>query len=628
MRLELLSPDGAYLIPWAKQRLVILDSQRSRMSLTKLQKRFYVDNFTITIIAQEGADTVRIEGESSPAGFLCNPHVGDIVNQLVKTYEVSQYGPVENNEFHFQVGADAFLLVDDDKKTANVFFDEQWQANPEPPENYGNIDWIGTDAVLTWKGPACRHPLKPVDVYRNIPGFTHYEETVLQSGIPLDVYTVFSPNIYEGGEVVATAPQVSYPDDWGDGFGNYALVLGAAYTKDQDQTTWLVCIVAVNTRMSDTPSGFKCRCYARNGSSNDLYSEDNQGGWRDLGEVISARPTTCWFFNQSGNEAQCVDRLTRYKVTIDVNAFRATFTKNEQVGFRQEYASNTSFDNTQVGSGGNVVTGTYQNPPQSVLDAVGSGIRGDINVEYNLEESGNIVVGVEYKGDVEAPITVKHSLDYQTKHVSSTLSLVGVRRVMPGWTVDPVITAGTSTLVVNDYVIQFGVSNMCSPTWTTDKGTIDSTGKLTISRVNRRDFLVRVTATDSFSGRVAYLDVNIAHWASAGWFLVQTEPCVVSDLYMSQTACSGSDSYYKVWGPWDYGGPWGGGPPPYTENAFHTFTEGMDYMGGEMWVVPVSGNCQYSPGSLRDWKGACTVSGVYSGISRIVSKYVWAGNNW
>ena len=487
LKLQILSTEGMKWVSWCKHRLAGLTNLRKQTKGSILKQTYALpDNIMAQVISWDVCDIIRIWG-GGIAGFLCYPHSGDKTLATV-------FGAL-GAEFHRQIGSIAFPLVDDDGDTANVFFDGDWQAELDVDlENYGNIDWIGksstgegqlSDApILTWRGPPTRHVLKTVDVQRHIPGFTHYEETIESGGLPVDIYTVFSPFIYQGGAVLAMAPPVSSPNDTGAGFGNLALVLGAAFTTDSTGTEWLVCMAGVNKRLAG--GGFEYRLYARSGGSNLLFDEDNPGGWQNLGVHAAPRPTACWFFNASGNEAQCIQGATWLKVNINITELTALFTEVPRDEVTQTYSFESNDTNLDTIEGA-PPDSVYCKPAPAEAQAWNGAIQGHTGgSSLSLVESGSWIVGVDYKGDEEVFARVNHTVNYNAAiagEARDTFKLSDMLGDFPG---GPSLELSSwSESSGNPVTAQYLAHNMCVDHFTTTRGSITEGGTLTINCADR-----------------------------------------------------------------------------------------------------------------------------------------------
>lgn len=258
MKIQLIAPDGAKYIPFAQSKLYQLEQIRQQSGLPVIRRLFPVEKYNIFIEARGIASIIRIEGGLS--GFLFHPRSNDFPNGLNPDGEQLTSGPYQ------------YPLVDGDHGTQNVYQDgNAWGINNDPPENYGNIDWIGSDGeVLTWRGPAGR--MFAMDREKSFPGFTVLDEETLTNLY----YTPYSNKIYQGGEVLYEFPQ------------GYK-VLGAAINSGK-----LVAVVSFDYKDQTNPDG----------STGGFYDEVWVSGER-IGYRRGSRPTTPWFFNGTGDEAVC-----------------------------------------------------------------------------------------------------------------------------------------------------------------------------------------------------------------------------------------------------------------------------------------------------------------------------------
>lgn len=193
-----------------------------------------------------------------------------------------------------------------------IEYDSGWDINEglfDLP-TYGNVDWKGNDGVvLAWKGIATRHfecdPTKEVALYMA------FDEEVTINGLPTRFFTPFGADIYASGGVLSTI------DNGGNRIqGSESLtlagsvgpkILGCAYlTYDGGEV--LVAVVGTNYRDLPNPKG------TIGGFFTEVYVDYN--GWTRIAFEQGSRHVANWFFNQSGNEAQCVTGQTVYKYNI------------------------------------------------------------------------------------------------------------------------------------------------------------------------------------------------------------------------------------------------------------------------------------------------------------------------
>lgn len=375
MRLELLSTSGAFLVPWAKQRLSILDAQRRSMGVLKLQKVFPINEFTVTIIAMEGLDTIRIEGDNPLRGFICGPR-----NNTHRGGWKEDGTPLE--------GYYIYPLIDDDGGSRTLTLDSSVWVEGADGDNYGNIDWIGintagegepSDApVLTWKGPTGR--TIPFDYTQPIEGLT----TADISFGTTEFFTCFGPNIYSGGDILATLPMVGDIDP---------KVLGAAYTtytKNDVENTVLICVV--NNHYQDR-LGFFDEVWV-------LYAD----GWEKIGvDIGGGRPTQCWFFNQSGNKCTRNER----EITIDVaNEIITAYDHDKGSG---EYSGEIVINNTTSGT----------TPPEVNTGGYSGNVENSQEAVTTIKHKGSYTIYSDYKGDTRVTATLDID-DLSVKTIKTT----------------------------------------------------------------------------------------------------------------------------------------------------------------------------------------------------------------
>lgn len=529
LKVEILSEKAAQWEGWCKHRLAGLRAVRKPGETLK-QSYALPQGVIAQIICSDICDIIRIWGGKA-LGFLCYPHGGDRTLVSIST------GPV-TNEFHRQIGGIAFPLVDDDTGTVNISFsDNEWQAEKPNTDNYGNIDWIGKNTaaegslsnstILTWRGPACRHPVKAPNPYGLITGFSNVEQQVVIDGFPTDIYTPLSPFIYQSGNLIATAPPVS--NNPGGQFDNLALVLGAALLGSS-----LVCVVSTNRTF--TSYGFWYECYVRLGGSDQLYNADtNPGGWQKLAEIQApSRPYTCFFFNQSVTEAQCIQGYTRTVLTLDLPSLKASFSqKSSSPISRTKSYGDIEADNITTPSRSHTVPNDVQIPPATTPVAEWAGTVYDRKetIDIGLKESGNIVIGAEYVDDKLKEIVINHTSSYQTEKMFHELSHFDVVKV-PVYKGDRYIIFNPyGVLLDGSYQGALGLINSCQDVaWTTDLGSVDIHGILTVTETQRcrppgaGDATANITATDSNDGAIFNFVLSVPR-ADGMWCVVESDSC-------------------------------------------------------------------------------------------------------
>jgi hypothetical protein len=320
----------------------------------------------IYIVASEDGNLIRIVNEEAE-GFLCHPRTGAIIAQTLPPGRM-----VNGTGFDPQGGAlpgrpRMYPLVDDDHGTRLIALDGgEWKLTKDPPENYGNVDWKGSqDEILTWRGPPSRiFPLDPLVEY---PGFTVEEEVVGE----VFYYTSFGPNVYRSGSIYDTAPSLGVSD---------TKVLGAALAKADGA---LLVILGTNYRdianPADATGGFFFEAWKKGAE------------WTRLGYLQGERAKVPWFFNASGTEAQTVQGYVRYKVVIAEAV--ATFSQSstivtESVATIQSTASQEELD---------CIGPRMPEPPGAEALELGYHLSGTCRIQ----QRGKRLIAVDYKGDVE-----------------------------------------------------------------------------------------------------------------------------------------------------------------------------------------------------------------------------------
>lgn len=125
----------------------------------------------------------------------------------------------------------SMLLSDKDDEEVTVAF--------EQPGMYGNHYWTNGDEdsfeTISWKGPPTRHG--SIHHEYQIPGLSIVENTLTTLTDEIPQFTVFSPNLYRQGDVVAQAPSFSWYQGSSD-TGGRSLILGAM--RNTDGVTFIV----------------------------------------------------------------------------------------------------------------------------------------------------------------------------------------------------------------------------------------------------------------------------------------------------------------------------------------------------------------------------------------------------
>jgi hypothetical protein len=265
LKLQILSTEGAKWQIFCEHRLVALSLHREFLNGTRTPEsrvRVIRQNYELpnrvraTVISADICNIIRIEG-GGIAGFIFHP-----CNSLFPG------GFTSNGE----TIADAYgyPLVDDDHGSRLITGDAgAWSYDANPPENYGNMDWIGEDGtVVSWRGPASRS--FPMDPLHSYPGFMIVDYVSEQTGE--SHYTPYQNIVYQGGEVLFEFPITSK-------------VVGATNTH-----VILVVDYAGRTNPDNGVGGF--------------FTEIWQGVGTRIGYRSGSRPSIPWLFNQQGNKAE------------------------------------------------------------------------------------------------------------------------------------------------------------------------------------------------------------------------------------------------------------------------------------------------------------------------------------
>lgn len=304
------------------------------------------------------------------AGFLCHP----------RTFGGKGWDSKGNE---LVSGPFTYPLVDDDHGSRGLQWKDDWKIVKKPPENYGNVDWLCGDTVLTWKGPPSRH--FSLDPTLNIPGLTVFDEEVGE----IEYYTLFTPNIYRGGKVYAVAPQK---------------VLGAAiYDK------MLIAVLGANYRGKTNPEegngGFYFEAWLRQGGGSDLFSDDTPRGWRRLAFKRGGRPTQPFFFSNTGLNASAVQSGVLYRLTVS-DAFKSAEFTTDDTGFGTIAESKTVSDTNLDTFPGEIAPDIFSTITTSSEDAKWDGAitgsRGTNRTTVN--RSGNLVLAADFPVSIEQSV--------------------------------------------------------------------------------------------------------------------------------------------------------------------------------------------------------------------------------
>ena len=256
LKLQLLSVKGAQWVGWCKHRLAGLTNLRMQTKGSIL-KQVYVlpGNIKAMVISWDVCDIIRIWGGAS--GFIFHPRSDSFP------------GGISSADGNPILAVYAYPFVDDDHGSGVLSGDSGSWGYTTDLENYGNLDWIGTDGVIvSWRGPSGRS--LPMDSLHNYPGFTifDYETT---GDFPVSHYTLYQYLVYQGGEILFEFPVTSK-------------VLGA---------TDVYVVLGVDYAGRINPDG----------GMGGFYTEVWRGVAERIGYLSDSRPTVPWFFNLAGSEA-------------------------------------------------------------------------------------------------------------------------------------------------------------------------------------------------------------------------------------------------------------------------------------------------------------------------------------
>lgn len=468
MRIELLSPDGAYLIPYAKQRLIGITAARKNAGFIKLERHFYIEPYLITVVSCDGQDLIRIVGEERLSGFLFHPRSDMFPNGLTSDGSPLLQGPLD------------FPLIDNDDGTKNFYKDDdKWNLDKKPAQNYGNIDWIGNNTadegepsnapVLTWRGPETRY--FPMPFQKQVSGLTVFDEEVSTPYGMVSYFTPFQPFIYRDGDILVTAPALG---------STPTKVLGAAL---HDET--VVAILGFNFR--DSQGGFTTEAWVYDGE------------WTRYAAMPSGRHSVCWFFNASGTEAQTVLNGTRQKCGFDFTAKSAVFTSSQACSGTKTQDKKTS----TVGHDANVVLpGLWEYVlPSEYPGADGAKIGSVDTTLIKVTRKQRCVVAVDYKGDAEVLAYTDLNETDETTSESDQYSQFAMLEEIP---YDA--PAGLNITVALDMSVGDGpsVTGGCSPLKFTANGNFTvspTTGQiLSIGCISGQDATGSITVEDAAGG--------------------------------------------------------------------------------------------------------------------------------
>ena len=320
--------------------------------------------------------------------------------------------------------------TEDSEFTKNRKWDagDMWASSlgKESLADYGNVDWKGfDDVVLCWKGVSSRH--FEVDPYIAVPGYMIFDEyvTLYDNGIPLEVpvFTPFGPNIYAGGRVATTVTAVG---------ATTTKVLGCAYVTF-DGTRCLVAVVGMNYRDMQNPSSTE-EAPAVGGFFTEVWVLDK--AWKRIGYEQGSRHTANWFFNQSGNEAQCVQNGTVFMWSIaaqrnadGTNSFSASSSSKPACSGQRI----TTYTSTTASTGqdkSRPLVWTYDDPSNWGIQD-GDTVSTSTESVIGVNETRTCIEAVDYRGDAEVQQTSVYNFSEVSEYGNTASVTYGWLREYP-----------------------------------------------------------------------------------------------------------------------------------------------------------------------------------------------------
>jgi len=513
---EQIDGGGKYL-PFARRRRDALDNARKLANVPDLRSEMKIGNARITIVVSDDKSLIRIK-ENTGGSFLFHPRTGDIINRNFPKTVSGAFGPYTVYESHRMVdgngfnpagealpnGSYAYPIIDGDHGTRTIeHSNDEWTYDPNPAENYGNIDWTTKEDVLTWKGSPSRH--FPLDATLSINGLTVSDEEVGD----ITYYTLFTPNIYRDGAVYAVAPH---------------RVLGAALSG-----IYTVSVLGANYRGETNPDGgtggFYYEAWVREGGGVDLYDEETSpGGWRRMSWQVASRFKVPWFFSRSGFAAVAVQSGIRYDLVVSDDYQSATFTS-------QSAGDGTISESREVSSE-SLRTYPGETPPDifSLINPASEDAKWDGAItgtrNYGVTEvgkTGTLAIASDFAKNTTLTCVMQ-------RESSDTTTIESIRRqiyqLIPNikYAADPSLSATVfyrgygDAIQVDDYV---GVSGGCSPySFSFNQGEISSNGTITsVSSCSENGYVATgtITVQDSGGHSVA-LEVKLpgGYWYTEG----------------------------------------------------------------------------------------------------------------
>ena len=486
------------------------------------QKSFNREDIFITTLAPFTDEIVR---EEMVPIFASIPRILDVNDGYTSNYNATGDGSVV---YQLDNAETSQLLV-----RAEQTGDESGiESGLKPLRNnmvYGNVDWKGgSGAILTWKGVASRY--FEFNQYAFVNGYTSFDEEITQviNGVPtpVNVYTVFSPDIYSEGEVTAAIPNGD-ANIFVDGVQQFSgagpvktlpgatppKVLGCAYNSGN-----LIAVVSMNYRGMENPGG------GAGGFFNEVYAHI-EGEWARIAFNVGSRPTVNWFFNSSGTQASTIHAGALWTVDITKigDSFSAIF----------------SSDST-------LCAGTITKSKPATSEATGTiGVDWQNYVNYSLDlqrivhntgsvkttRSETCKVAVDYKGDERVFATaVRDDTEEETTDATDTTNYFLLQNIP---NVAPDILAGVGMdneyAYVGTHILAYG--GMGPFTYDFSGGTVDTAGRISslssIPCTSGAPATATITVTDQCTGvsksgivKVPYTTaswVQVGHVFNPGW---------------------------------------------------------------------------------------------------------------
>jgi hypothetical protein len=283
-----------------------------------LAKRQGADILVFVIMGEHGFAVYPRSGGITDVPFRLGPEPYPSLR-----YGVDHGGWNSSKDFEESTNKQYYPMSGNANGTALYSIGEDGEVTGEFTElEYGNLVWISADkeTVYSWRGTPTRHFRVPSGT--NIPTLSSVDNTKTVMFDEVPEYTCFGPNLYSGGEVLASLPK--YP--WAD--FNQGWILGAAVNK------FGTYVIAYENRknaplyeypvtVNDVFTRFVYANYA--GAAQEQLNDGETlgtetplyrgyptviyklggpiGGWTRVFEVATPRTGLPWFFNDDGEEA-------------------------------------------------------------------------------------------------------------------------------------------------------------------------------------------------------------------------------------------------------------------------------------------------------------------------------------